>query len=121
ISDKIKGTEPYEVDWISAAAMLVRREAWEAAGGLAEDFYYFHELVFCDRAKRAQWPVYLHPRSMILHYEGAGSGVRTRRVRIRHHKRFHAAAYQWYCLHHRVHALNPLRPLLGTVLGLRAW
>src|SRR5262245_22118597 len=120
ISEKINGAEPYDVDWISAAAMMVRKEAWQAAGGLAEDFYYFHELVFCDRAKRVGWPVYLHPQSKIMHYEGAGSGVRTRSVRIKHHERFHAAAYQWYCLHHRVHSSSPIRPILAVLLKLRA-
>lgn len=120
LSQNINGTEPYEVDWLSAAAMMVRKEAFLAAGKLAEDFYYFHELVFCDRAKRAGWPVYLHPQSKIFHYEGAGSGIRTRRVRIRHIERFHIAAYHWYTLHHRMHALNPVRLPLAAVLWFRA-
>lgn len=120
LSDRIDGTEPYVVDWVSAAAMLVRRETWGEAGGLAEDFYYFHESVFCARAQQVGYKVYLHPRSFITHHEGAGSGTRTRRIRRLHITRFHMAAFRWYCLHHRVGSWSPLRPLIAGVLFVRA-
>lgn len=120
LTDRIDTAEPYKVDWLSAAALMVRKEAWAAVGGLAEDFYYFHELIFCDRLARAGWPSYLHPQSKIIHYEGAGSGVRTRRVRRRHIERFHKAAYVWFCAHHRVSQFNPIRLPLAAILAARA-
>jgi N-acetylglucosaminyl-diphospho-decaprenol L-rhamnosyltransferase len=120
LSDRRSATEPYRVDWISAAAMMVRREAFEKAGGLAEDFYYFHEMVICSRCQKAGYTVWLHPRSIIVHYEGAGSGVRTRRVRRKHIAGFHRAAFRWYCLHHNLGRRNPLRYLAAVVLAVRA-
>ena len=120
LSDKINSRDPYEVDWLSAAAMMVRRDAFERAGGLAEDFYYFHEQVFCARLKRNGGKVYLHPQSRIIHHEHVGSGVRTRRVRRRHIMAFHAAALKWFCLHHELGALHPVRLIAGAALFARA-
>jgi N-acetylglucosaminyl-diphospho-decaprenol L-rhamnosyltransferase len=121
LSDKTNSLEPYEVDWISAAAMMIRAALHHRIGGLAEDFYYFHEMLICERFKEAGYSVYLHPQSKILHYEGAGSGVRTRRVRRKHIERFHTAAYRWYCAHHRISPYNPARLLIGGVLFFRAF
>lgn len=120
LSHRVNAAEPYRVDWISAAAMMVRREAFEKAGGLAEDFYYFHEMVICSRCQKAGYSVWLHPRSIIVHYEGAGSGVRTRRVRRKHILGFHSAAFRWYCLHHGLGRWHPLRYAAAAVLALRA-
>jgi GT2 family glycosyltransferase len=120
LSDLIQSAAPYEVDWLSAAAMLVRASIFQEIGGLAEDFYYFHEMIICARSKRAGHSIFLHPLSRIIHYEGAGSGVRTRRVRLRHVKGFHLAAYRWFCLHHTIGRYNPVRILIAGVLAARA-
>lgn len=120
LSDRVDASEPYRVDWLSAAALLVRRETFEQSGGLAEDFYYFHEMVICSRCQKAGYSIWLHPQSKIVHYEGAGSGVRTRRVRRKHIAGFHRAAYRWYCLHHGLGRANPRRWLAAAVLSARA-
>jgi len=120
MSEFVDTKEPYEVDWLSAAAMMVRRDMFDRVAGLAEGFYYFHEQVFCARVKRAGGRVYLHPQSRIIHHEGAGSGVRTRRVRRRHITGFHAAALRWFCLHHDLGPLHPLRWIAAAALGTRA-
>ena len=120
LSHRISENEPYEVDWLSAAALLARRQLYLDLGGLPEDFYYFVEILYCDIMKKAGYKIYLDPKSLITHFEGAGSGVRTRRVRRRHIIRFHVGAFRWYCLHRGFGAWNPLRYLVGAVLGLRA-
>jgi hypothetical protein len=120
LSNRVNSSEPYQVDWVSAAAMMVRREAFEKTGGLAEDFYYFHEMVICSRCQKAGYTVWLDPQSKIVHYEGAGSGVRTRRVRRKHIEHFHKAAYRWYCLHHQIGRFSPVRLLVAVVLAARA-
>jgi GT2 family glycosyltransferase len=120
LSHQIDAAEPYEVDWLSAAAMMVRRDVFEQVGGLAEDFYYFHEQVFCARVKKQGGRVYLHPQSKIIHHEGVGSGVRTRRVRRHHIVAFHAAALKWFCLHHNLGPLNPIRAIAAAALWTRA-
>ncbi|HWP86057.1 MAG TPA: glycosyltransferase family 2 protein [Terriglobia bacterium] len=120
LQGKFNDPEPFEVDWISAAALMITRECFEKAGRLVEDFYYFHEQILCARAKAAGYKVYLHPQSKILHYEGAGSGVRTRAIRLKHIERFHVAAYRWFCLHHRLGRFHPLRLLAAGALVARA-
>jgi N-acetylglucosaminyl-diphospho-decaprenol L-rhamnosyltransferase len=117
--EKIRGTEPYDVDWLSAAAMVTRKDVYLQLGGLPEDFYYFVEILFCDLVKNAGHRILLDPQSKIIHYEGVGSGVRTRRVRRRHIVRFHMGAFRWYCLHRGWGKRNPLRYLVAGVLALR--
>jgi N-acetylglucosaminyl-diphospho-decaprenol L-rhamnosyltransferase len=120
LSDRITGHDPYEVDWLSAAAAMARREAFEASGKLVEDFYYFHEQIICARMQKAGYRIHLLPQSKIIHYEGAGSGHRTRRVLRLHVEKFHKAAYKWYCLHHEIGPRNPLRLLVAGLLTARA-
>lgn len=120
LSDRVNATEPYSVDWISAAAMMARADVFHQIGGLAEDFYYFHEMIICKRCLDAGYSVWLDPRSKIIHYEGAGSGVRTRQVRRKHIERFHLAAYRWYCMHNGIGRLNPARAIIAGVLAARA-
>ncbi len=120
LSHRVTESEPYPVDWLSAAAMMVRADLFRQLGGLAEDFYYFHEMVFCKRVQEAGYRVYLDPHSRIVHYEGAGSGVRTKRVQRKHIVAFHAAAIRWFCQHHNLSASNPLRLLVSALLWSRA-
>jgi N-acetylglucosaminyl-diphospho-decaprenol L-rhamnosyltransferase len=120
MSDLIDSSAPYEVDWLSAAAMMVRRDAFEAVGGLAEDYYYFHEQIFFKRLKDARFGVFLDPQSKIIHHEGVGSGVRTRRVRRRHIQAFHQAAWRWYCEHHDLGPYHPTRAAAALLLSARA-
>jgi N-acetylglucosaminyl-diphospho-decaprenol L-rhamnosyltransferase len=120
MSDELRSPGPYEVDWLSAAAMAVRADVCRRVGGLAEDFYYFHEQVFCARVKAAGFGVYLDPTARLIHHESAGSGVRTRRVRRRHIRSFHAAAAAWFFMHHRIGRFHPLRPVVSAALWCRA-
>jgi N-acetylglucosaminyl-diphospho-decaprenol L-rhamnosyltransferase len=119
ILDKCNTTEVYEVDWLSAAALLVRREAFYVAEKFDETYYYFHELVFCERVQRAGYTNHLHPQSKIIHYEGAGSGLRTLRVRSKHIIAFHKGAYRWYCGFRRLGAYHPLRVPIAAMLAGR--
>jgi GT2 family glycosyltransferase len=100
--------------------MMVRRDAFDNVGGLAEDYYYFHESVFCDRIHKQGWKNYLHPQSKIIHYEGKGSGSRPLAVRIWHVKDFHIGAYRFYCEHHGLKPLDPRRYLIAGLMSARA-
>ncbi len=120
LSHRVTDAHPYQVDWLSAAAMMVREDLFLRLGGLAEDFYYFHEMVFCKRVLEAGYQIYLDPSSRIIHYEGAGSGVRTKRIRRKHILAFHSAAIRWFCHHHHISASNPLRLIISALLWGRA-
>lgn len=62
---------PAEVDEVSGAAMLVRREAIERVGGLDESFAWGYEDVdLCRRVKQAGWRVHYFPGAKIKHEWG---------------------------------------------------
>ncbi|MBI1374934.1 MAG: glycosyltransferase [Phycisphaera sp.] len=68
--------EPHQVDWVSGASMLVRREVFDAVGELDEGYFlYFDEVDFCLRARRAGWPCWYVPSCTIVHLVGRASGV----------------------------------------------
>ena len=114
----LKG-EPFAADWVSAAALLVEEASFWKVGGFAEDYYYWHEAVFCDRVREIGKEIYLHPKSKVVHYEGKGSGRRPYRVRKRLIIDFHWGAYRCYCEHYRLKRFHPMRALVGAGLLAR--
>lgn len=111
---------PFEADWVSAAAMMVSAQDHWRIGGFAEDYYYWHEAVYCDRMRAAGRTVVLDPQSQIVHYEGKGSGKRPYAVLRWHILDFHRGAFRCFCEHYRLSAVHPLRWLVGAALGTRA-
>jgi N-acetylglucosaminyl-diphospho-decaprenol L-rhamnosyltransferase len=60
-----------EVDWVSGACLVARREAIEAAGLLDEAiFMYFEDSDWCLRMRRAGWRVVHDPEVSVLHLGG---------------------------------------------------
>ena len=59
-----------EVDWVTGACMVVRREAMEQSGLLDEQFFmYSEELDWCFRIKAAGWRVAYTPAAVVVHHE----------------------------------------------------
>lgn len=74
------GTKPSTLspDWVSGAAMLFRREVWNAAGPLEERYrFYCQDIDFCLRAREHGWRVAIVPQARVTHARGATIG-RTR-------------------------------------------
>lgn len=64
----------YEIDSLSGAFMLVRREAIDQIGLLDEDFFmYGEDIDWCYRLKEAGWKVVYFGEAEIIHHKG-GSG-----------------------------------------------
>jgi GT2 family glycosyltransferase len=64
----------HEVDSLSGAFMMVRREAVEEVGLLDENFFmYGEDIDWCYRFKESGWKVVYYGRAEIIHYKG-GSG-----------------------------------------------
>ena len=59
-----------QVDWVTGACMMVRREAYESVGGMDERFFlYLEDVDWCFRMKKHGWKVYyVHSGTMIHHY-----------------------------------------------------
>jgi N-acetylglucosaminyl-diphospho-decaprenol L-rhamnosyltransferase len=118
--EQVAAGVPFEVDWVSAAALLVKAETFEMIGGFAQDYYYWHEAVFCDRIRRTGQRVFLDPRSNIIHHEGKGSGARPYRIKRWHIIDFHRGAYRCYCEHHNYGRGSLARWFAAVALGTRA-
>jgi N-acetylglucosaminyl-diphospho-decaprenol L-rhamnosyltransferase len=62
----------FEIDWASGAALLVRRQAWDAVGGFDPAYRFFVEEVDLQRRLRdAGWSVLFEPRAQVTHFGGA--------------------------------------------------
>ncbi|HYE01618.1 MAG TPA: glycosyltransferase family 2 protein, partial [Phycisphaerales bacterium] len=73
---------PIRPDWVSGAAMMVRREVFERVGLLDERYFmYFEELDLCERAGRAGFEVWHVPESRVVHLIGQASGIGRERRR----------------------------------------
>jgi len=118
--DKVSEGVPFMADWVSAAALMVKKDVFHTIGGFAEDYYYWHEAVFCDRIRKAGKSVYLHPQSKIIHYEGKGSGKRSYQARKWHIIDFHKGAYRCYCEHFNLGIISLRRWFSASTLFLRA-
>ena len=61
-----------DVFWATGAALVVRRGAFEAAGGFDESFgMHMEEIDLCWRLQRAGWRVRVEPASEVYHLGGA--------------------------------------------------
>ena len=68
------GMTPMEVDWVSGACMLVRREAINHVGPLDERFFmYWEDADWCRRMWQKGWKVIYFPRTSMIHHVGVSS------------------------------------------------
>jgi GT2 family glycosyltransferase len=66
-----------DVDAVSGAFLMARREVVAALGGLPDDVFMYHEdLAFCLRAQRAGWRVHLRGSVETVHHGGRSSSQR---------------------------------------------
>ncbi len=85
-----------EVDWVSGAAMLLRRQAINDVGLLDEGYFWGSEDVdYCKRLWDAGWKVLYSPRPAIVHRIGGS----TDRAVLRTIWRRHASWRRLYCKH----------------------
>ncbi|HEY6085757.1 MAG TPA: glycosyltransferase family 2 protein [Nitrospira sp.] len=62
------------VPWLKGAALMIRREAFDAVGGFDRSFFmYFEDADLCYRLKRAGWEVHFAPVATIVHVGGAST------------------------------------------------
>lgn len=118
--ENLKADDPFEVDWVSAAGQCVGTEDFFSVGGYAEDYYYWHEAVFCRRLIGKGKSVILHPCSKVIHYEGQGSGPRPIKSQRFHIIDFHKGAFRAFREWHGLSPLNPLLLVVGAALWTRA-
>jgi GT2 family glycosyltransferase len=60
-----------EVDWVSGACMLIRKELYNELGGLDESYFmFFEDPDLCLRLKKRGWSVFWLNKPSIIHYGG---------------------------------------------------
>jgi len=63
-----QATEPFRVEWVQGSCLMLRRQVFEAIGGLDESFFLFcEEPDFCQRARAHGWEVHYLPGARIAH------------------------------------------------------
>ena len=89
--------EIQEVDWVTGACLLVRREAIHQVGGLDEGFFmYSEELDWCRRIRQAGWKVVYLPTAQVMHYAGKSSD----QVIAQRHIYFQTSKVRYFRKHH---------------------
>jgi N-acetylglucosaminyl-diphospho-decaprenol L-rhamnosyltransferase len=129
-------TRARDVDWVSGAAVWLRRSALDAIGGWDDGYFmYVEDVDLCWRLRGAGWRVAYEPGGEVTHVHGASTARHPYRMIAAHHrsllrfagKRWHgwrrvllvpAAAYlsARACLAMLVHGV---RPRSGTARGSR--
>ncbi len=106
--------EIQDVDWVTGAALMARREAIEQVGPLDEGFFmYSEELDWCRRFRRAGWRVVYLPTARIVHYVGKSS----EQVLPARHIRFQTSKVRYFRKYHGPIAAEVLRlVILGNYL-----
>jgi hypothetical protein len=98
-----------EVDWVSGACLLVRREAIEQVGLLDEQiFMYFEDNDWCLRMRAAGWKIYYNPGVAIVHLGGQS---------LARNPGAHAAYYRSLEYFYGKHYGRVARTLLGAFLA----
>jgi GT2 family glycosyltransferase len=72
-SDRV--TRPMQVDYVTGAGSLLRREAWDEVGGMDETFFpaYFEDIDLGLRLARAGWESWYEPSAVVRHERGAST------------------------------------------------
>lgn len=107
--------EPRQVDWLSGAALCVRRETLAEVGPLDEGYFmYCEDVDWCWRARMHRWEVWYAPAAVITHHIGRSSDQRPYAMVLR----FHRSMMRFYWKHYAVQYPRPLRwvPPVGIVV-----
>jgi N-acetylglucosaminyl-diphospho-decaprenol L-rhamnosyltransferase len=92
LDDKVQ-----EVDWVTGACLLARRQAIDEVGPLDEGFFmYSEELDWCRRAKKRGWKVVYLPTAKVIHHGGQSS----EQVKSFQHIQFQRSKIRYFRKHH---------------------
>jgi GT2 family glycosyltransferase len=107
---------PVEVENISGACMMLRREAVQQVGFLDEGFFmYFEDMDYCVRLQNAGWKMYYLPQGEIIHLGGMSSGGRMRNYSVHSYR----ALFHFYRKHFSHAMVVTVRSMVITTSSLR--
>ena len=90
--------EPRQVDWLSGACLMIKREVLEQIGLFDEDFFmYCEDIDICYRSKQAGWKNFYYPHAKVIHYIGRGKKKVSIKSIIFHHISMYKFFRKHYC------------------------
>ena len=112
----LTGSAGFEVDWVSGACMLTRRDALLSVGGFDNRFFmYWEDADLCRRLRDIGKTVRYVPEAQVMHRVGRSSTT----VPEQSIRAFHYSAYLYYATHVARSPLHPVRWFAKFVLGAR--
>ncbi len=115
--ENLDRTDPFEVDWVSAACMVFRRATIDRTGLWDEGFGgYWVDCDWCKCVREKAGTIWCVPSARVWHYEQNRIGVRKSVHRIR---LFNQGAQRYYVKHHTRGRWDPRALLTGLLMSLR--
>ena len=104
-----------DVDFVTGAAIAIRREVLETIGYLDETlFFYFEDVDYCYQARAAGFRVVYIPSAVLHHHSNTSLGAETEQ----HYMRFHTSRLQFILKHWGVdYFISQLYPAEHTRLN----
>ncbi len=82
-SQNIIKDDPSVVGWVSAGAMIIRRDVWEVVQGFDPAFFlYWEDVDLCKRVREKGYSVALFPAWKVIHKRGVSLSDKTSKARI---------------------------------------
>lgn len=89
--------QPRDVEWVSGAAIWLRRDALDRVGGWDERFFLFFEDVdLCRRLGADGWRISYEPHGHVTHVVGGSRARRPVRSILGHHRAAYQYAAKWW-------------------------
>jgi GT2 family glycosyltransferase/glycosyltransferase involved in cell wall biosynthesis len=84
-----------DVDYVSGAALMIRREVWDAVGGLSEEYApaYYEDTDLCFKVREAGHRVVVQPYSRVVHHEGVSAGTDVSGAGMKRYQRTNMARF----------------------------
>jgi GT2 family glycosyltransferase len=118
VSRTHRSNEPFEVDWVSGACLMVRKKVLEEVGLLDEAFFmYWEDADLCFRIKQKGWKIFCVPEAKVIHYEGKSTNRKSSNRLI---IEFNKSVYRFYRKHHLRSSFEIMNLIAIIGLSLRA-
>jgi len=91
--DKKANFQNFQVDWVSGACMIIRKQALDNIGFFDDRFFmYWEDADLCKRMWQNNWQVVYFPEVSIYHH----AGISSRSVFLSSNIEFHKSAYRFF-------------------------
>ncbi|PIR12913.1 glycosyltransferase [Candidatus Falkowbacteria bacterium CG11_big_fil_rev_8_21_14_0_20_39_10] len=102
------GNELFAVDWVSGAAMIIRKDIFNKIGGFDEKFFmYFEDVDLCKRVKDLGYKICFYPKISVTHL--CGRSLKKSLTRKKYYYRSQDYFYKKHCGLFKAHLMRIIR------------